>query len=180
MFVLFYFIFPGVKNLLDIMRVYTLPEGVTRSQSRSTAYTFLSSADISVPTFKIFRNQFPQEFSILMTIKPKEMNNGYVLTVLDFSGNVRLGVQVGKDVVFVYGDYRDPQQFRFPTDITDGAWHQLSIKVQGEIMTFRLDCSYAATRPLKNHDTLSIPINSVISIGKPVIEKDGFPAFEVS
>lgn len=47
---------------------------------------------------------FPEDFSVMFTIKPKAGSQSFLLSVYNEQGVQQLGVEVGRSPVFVYED----------------------------------------------------------------------------
>ncbi|GCC43458.1 hypothetical protein chiPu_0027358, partial [Chiloscyllium punctatum] len=48
--------------------------------------------------------QFPRDFSILVTLKPKRNTQAFLLSIYNEQGVQQLGMEVGRSPVFVYED----------------------------------------------------------------------------
>jgi len=72
-----------------------------------------------VPTKTVFGDQdFPQEFSILATLKIKKpkgaRNSMYLFSLLHKSGYTQLGLEVDEDPRFVYKDNQNNEKTGLP------------------------------------------------------------------
>lgn len=47
---------------------------------------------------------FPEDFSILMTIKPRAGTQAFLLSIYDDKGLQQLGVEIGRTPIFLYED----------------------------------------------------------------------------
>ena len=184
-FVSLYFDIAGVVDLLTLLKNVDSIDGVDRSQQRSSAFILDGTANINVPTTRFFHeNYFPSEFSILVTAKPSPDNAGYILTLSDIMGFVKIGVQVGLDPNFEYGNLsrsnKGHRSLKFRTDLSDGSWHQFSYSVTRSEVSLYVDCSHIDTAELNPSLDYDIGTNSVISIGKSFFESRKYPRYEVS
>ncbi len=59
---------------------------------------------INTATSRVFPRVFPRDFSILVTARARENSDGYVFTISDLMGFVKLGVRVGSEAGFEYCD----------------------------------------------------------------------------
>lgn len=111
--------FYTVADLLAATGVYGAPVGITKvtgicadrpnlkgSTQADTAFEIGKDTPVTVPTKKLFQQNLPYNFAILMTIKPELNYNGNVFSVYDESGFAKLAVQVTNDahVSLFYND----------------------------------------------------------------------------
>ena len=66
-------------------------------------------SNINTATSHVFSRVFPRDFSVLVTARARENSDGYVFTVSDLMGFVKLGVRVGSEAGFEYCDQSGPQ-----------------------------------------------------------------------
>lgn len=57
------------------------------------------------PTFRLPGDAFPEDFSILATVKPKKGSQSFLLSVYNEQGIQQLGLEVGRSPVFLYEDH---------------------------------------------------------------------------
>ncbi|ROL44775.1 Collagen alpha-1(XI) chain [Anabarilius grahami] len=101
-------------DVLKVLDFKSSPEGVKKTQGFCTirrgskpdvAYRVDKQAQLSSPTKQLFPGGvFPQDFSILMTIKPKAGIQSFLLSVYNEQGIQQLGVEVGRSPIFLYED----------------------------------------------------------------------------
>jgi len=131
--VFLYFLTPGVRNLLEIFGVTKVPLGVRRDVSRPTSYNITERANIYIPLSSIFRSEFPNDFSIIVTARLAEDSDGYMFTVSDIMGKQRLAIKLGRVTSFEYYDQNDLPGFKSPSfdiDLTDNNWHQFAFSIK--------------------------------------------------
>lgn len=57
------------------------------------------------PTVHLPGDVFPEDFSILATVKPKKGSQSFLLSVYNEQGIQQLGLEVGRSPVFLYEDH---------------------------------------------------------------------------
>lgn len=57
------------------------------------------------PTIRLPGDAFPEDFSILATVKPKKGSQSFLLSVYNEQGIQQLGLEVGRSPVFLYEDH---------------------------------------------------------------------------
>lgn len=57
------------------------------------------------PTICLPGDAFPEDFSILATVKPKKGSQSFLLSVYNEQGIQQLGLEVGRSPVFLYEDH---------------------------------------------------------------------------
>lgn len=173
----------GAKDLLKAFKLASLPDGVSQSKDCNTAYVIDYTSSIHTPTSKIVPRFFPAEFSVIITAKPQTDNDGYLLTISDLLGFVKLGIQVGRNPKFVYTDEMSSSSahgyVRFPVNLSDGKWHQFAYSVTPYNVTLILDCDDVITRHFQPMRSFKIGSNTVTSLGKSFIESSRYSRFEV-
>ena len=176
------YLFSGIKDLLDILQVRQLPEGVTLTEGRPAAFSIDSTAELHSPLSKVYRRRLPKNFSLLATIRPHTDNTGFLLTVADVDGSVKLAIQVGSNPTFQYYEHSKTQGrvIRFPVELSDGDWHFLGYSVSGNVVSLYKDCDLISTQELKKSKRPKTGPNSVITIGQTLQTNELFPNFEVS
>ena len=76
-----------------VLALGSMTADLTRDQSDFTLYCFPGPGGV-----------FPEDFSILFTIKPKAGIQSFLLSVYNQQGIQQLGVEVGRAPVFLYED----------------------------------------------------------------------------
>ncbi|CAH1789672.1 unnamed protein product [Owenia fusiformis] len=124
------------------------------------AYRFTSSTQsIHFPANEIFTkcDFFPEEFSILATVKiPKTSNNRrdecIFSLVPTLSNNIKLGLRLTKDkIVLDYSDHKTSLDEKKTVayknkKLFDGGWHTIIITVSGNTVTLTTDCQKTRTK----------------------------------
>lgn len=71
----------------------------------SAAYSMDNNTIITVATSKVFRDEFPQDFSILLTIRPnKNLNRVALFSIYSDQSDKVFALYVGQDVALYYLD----------------------------------------------------------------------------
>lgn len=176
--------FSGVKDLLTLLGVTDLPSGVTRLKTRPEAYHIDQTANLNKQTSRIFSHSqgFPRDFSLIATVRPKTDNQGFLFTVVDLLGFVKLALQVGTYPVFEYADDQGKpgeESPRFAVELSDDRWHQLAYSVRGRTVTMYLDCMHVIQKVLDRNPRSRLGSNTVASIGKTFVEQKQYTRFQV-
>ncbi|MCI4395588.1 hypothetical protein PGIGA_G00182460 [Pangasianodon gigas] len=164
-------------DVLRVLQLPSLPEGVQKvpgfcvSQRAGTdhAYRISKKAQISAPTKQLFPGRFPENFSIMTTVKAKAGLQAFLLSIYSEQGVQQLGLELGRSPVFLYEDQsRMPTPENYPlfkgVNLADGKWHRIAISVQKKNVTLLLDCKKQMTRPLPRSN-------------KPVVDNKGITVF---
>ncbi|KAM9416638.1 collagen alpha-1(XI) chain-like [Salvelinus alpinus] len=177
---------------VDVLRVldfHNSPEGVRktsgfctnrRASKPDTAYRVGKQAQISAPTKQLFPGgEFPEDFSILTTLRPKAGLQSFLLSVYSEQGVQQLGVEVGRSPVFLYEDQSGkPAPEDYPLfrslNLADGKWHRVAISVEKKTVTIIVDCKQKITKPLLRSDRASINTNGVTVFGTRILDENVF------
>uniref|UniRef100_A0A3Q3JEQ0 Thrombospondin-like N-terminal domain-containing protein n=1 Tax=Monopterus albus TaxID=43700 RepID=A0A3Q3JEQ0_MONAL len=173
-----------------ILEFHSLPEGVTRttgfcSQRRSTqgpdvAYRVSKDAQLSAPTIQLYPGDgFPEDFSILATVKPKKGSQSFLLSLYNEQGIQQLGLEVGRSPVFLYEDHMGkPSPEDYPlfrgVNLADGKWHRVAISVHKQTITLILDCKKKTTQKLLRSPNPVIDTKGIIVFGTRILEEEVF------
>ncbi|XP_022085420.1 uncharacterized protein LOC110976450 isoform X2 [Acanthaster planci] len=142
-----------VKDLLQLMSLSTFPPGVRRSPRRR-AYHISSNAILKLPISTVYPEGFPEEFSILLVVKPpryfSSQQNGYLyaMLVMGPDGGVQLGVQLSSSPALVYSR-RDQATGKVRPDavsfgeytVLKRKWNVLAFSVRKKSVTLYADCT---------------------------------------
>ena len=187
----------GTKDLLNALEVRALPLGVTLVEGRPAAFTIDPSAELHAPLSSVFKRRLPKRFSIVAAIKPKENNAGFLLTISDIDGKVKLAIQVGSNPTFQYSDDSALSRslleipafdtsgvdlsVRFPVELSDGDWHYIGYSIDGSTIRMYKDCDLILTKKLRKNKRPKTGPNSVITLGKSLKQSsDLYHHYEVS
>uniref|UniRef100_A0A671RDD4 Thrombospondin-like N-terminal domain-containing protein n=1 Tax=Sinocyclocheilus anshuiensis TaxID=1608454 RepID=A0A671RDD4_9TELE len=174
-------------NVLDFK---SSPEGVKKTQGFCTirrgskpdvAYRVDKRAQLSTPTKQLFPGVFPQDFSILMTIKPKAGVQSFLLSVYNEQGIQQLGVEVGRAPVFLYEDqHGKPAPEDYPLfraiNLADGKWHRVAISIEKKTVTMIVDCKKKISKPLSRSDHAIINTDGITVFGTRILDEEVFEA----
>ncbi|KAK6299506.1 hypothetical protein J4Q44_G00295390 [Coregonus suidteri] len=176
-------------DVLKVLEFHNSPEGVRktsgfctnrRASKPDTAYRVGKQAQISAPTKQLFPGgEFPEDFSILTTLRPKAGLQSFLLSVYSEQGVQQLGVEVGRSPVFLYEDQSGkPAPEDYPLfrslNLADGKWHRVAISVEKQRVTVIVDCQQKITKPLLRSDRASINTNGITVFGTRILDEDVF------
>uniref|UniRef100_A0A8C4SRE7 Collagen, type XI, alpha 1a n=1 Tax=Erpetoichthys calabaricus TaxID=27687 RepID=A0A8C4SRE7_ERPCA len=151
-----------------------------KNSQADTAYRVGKEAQLSAPTKQLYPGGvFPEDFSILTTIKPKAGLQSFLLSIYNEQGIQQLGVEVGRSPVFLYEDHQgkpSPEEYpQFRTlNIADGKWHRVAISVQQKIVTIIVDCKKKITKQLNRSDQAVISTNGITVFGTRILDEEVF------
>uniref|UniRef100_A0AAY4AGM9 Laminin G domain-containing protein n=1 Tax=Denticeps clupeoides TaxID=299321 RepID=A0AAY4AGM9_9TELE len=188
LFLLFSLVEPA--DLLKILDFPSLPEGVTKttgfcshrksSKGPDVAYRVTKDAQLSTPTKLLFPSSaFPEDFSILATVKPNQGSQSFLLSVYNEQGIQQLGLEVGRSPVFLYEDHQGkPGPEDYPLfrgiNLSDGKWHRVAISVHQQTITLTLDCKKTITRTLARSPHPIIDTKGIVVFGTRILDEEVF------
>uniref|UniRef100_A0A3Q3LGT0 Thrombospondin-like N-terminal domain-containing protein n=1 Tax=Mastacembelus armatus TaxID=205130 RepID=A0A3Q3LGT0_9TELE len=176
-------------DVLKVLDFQSSPEGiqkttgfcsVRRGSNPDIAYRVSKTAQLSTPTKQLFPGGvFPEDFSILFTIKPKAGLQSFLLSVYNQQGIQQLGVEVGHAPVFLYEDqHGKPAPEGYPLfrsiNLADGKWHRVAISVEKKSVTIIMDCKKKVTRPLSRSDQAVISTEGITVFGTRILDDEVF------
>uniref|UniRef100_A0A665X0W0 Collagen, type XI, alpha 1b n=1 Tax=Echeneis naucrates TaxID=173247 RepID=A0A665X0W0_ECHNA len=176
-------------DVLKVLDFQSSPEGVRKTTGFCTArrgskpdvaYRVGKQAQISAPTKQLFPGGvFPEDFSILFTVKPKAGLQSFLLSVYNKQGIQQLGVEVGRAPVFLYEDqHGKPAPEEYPlfrsVNLADGKWHRVAISVEEKSVTIIVDCKKKLTRPLGRSDRAVINTEGITVFGTRILDEEVF------
>ncbi|XP_038852777.1 collagen alpha-1(V) chain-like [Salvelinus namaycush] len=182
-------VFTEPVDVLKVLDFHNSHEGVRktsgfctnrRASEPDTAYRVGKQAQISAPTKKLFPGGvFPEDFSILTTLRPKAGLQSFLLSVYSEQGVQQLGVEVGRSPVFLYEDQSGkPAPEDYPLfrslNLADGKWHRVAISVEKKMVTIIVDCKQKITKPLLRSDRASINTNGITVFGTRILDENVF------
>uniref|UniRef100_A0A3Q1F2D7 Thrombospondin-like N-terminal domain-containing protein n=1 Tax=Acanthochromis polyacanthus TaxID=80966 RepID=A0A3Q1F2D7_9TELE len=163
-------------DVLKVLAFQNYPEGVTkttgfcanrRASKPDSAYRVAKQVQISAPTTQLFPGGvFPEDFSILTTVRPKSGLQSFLLSIYNKQGVHQLGVEMGRSPVFLYEDQTGkPAPEDYPLyrtlNLADGKWHRVAISVENKTATIIVDCKKKITKPLLRSDHTSISTDGI-------------------
>uniref|UniRef100_A0AAX7V5A4 Fibrillar collagen NC1 domain-containing protein n=1 Tax=Astatotilapia calliptera TaxID=8154 RepID=A0AAX7V5A4_ASTCA len=177
-------------DLLKILDFHSLPEGVTKttglcshrrsSQGPDVAYRVSKDAQLSAPTKQLYPGDvFPEDFSIMATVKPKKGSQSFLLSLYNEQGIQQLGLEVGRSPVFLYEDHTGrPSPEDYPlfrgVNLADGKWHRVAISVHKQTITLILDCKKKTTQKLLRSPQPVIDTKGIIVFGTRILDEEVF------
>uniref|UniRef100_A0A8C6Z5A3 Collagen alpha-1(XI) chain n=1 Tax=Nothoprocta perdicaria TaxID=30464 RepID=A0A8C6Z5A3_NOTPE len=176
--------------VLKALEFHNSPEGVSRtagfctnrrdSKGSDVAYRVSKTAQLSAPTKQLYPGgDFPEDFSILMTVKPKKGIQSFLLSVYNEQGIQQIGVEVGRSPVFLFEDQNGkPAPEDYPlfrtVNIADGKWHRVAISVEKKSVTMIVDCNKKTTKPLERSDKTIVDTNGITVFGTRILDEEVF------
>uniref|UniRef100_A0A3P8XJW6 Fibrillar collagen NC1 domain-containing protein n=1 Tax=Esox lucius TaxID=8010 RepID=A0A3P8XJW6_ESOLU len=176
-------------DVLKALQFHSSPDGVRkapglcafrRGSKPDIAFRVDKKAQISAPTRQLFPGGvFPEDFSVMFTIKPKSGSQSFLLSVYNEQGIQQLGVEVGRSPVFLYEDqHGKPAPEEYPLfrsiNLADGKWHRVAISVEKKTVTIIVDCKKKLTRPLKRSDGAAINTDGITVFGTRILDEEMF------
>uniref|UniRef100_A0A8C6Z0T5 Thrombospondin-like N-terminal domain-containing protein n=1 Tax=Nothoprocta perdicaria TaxID=30464 RepID=A0A8C6Z0T5_NOTPE len=177
-------------DVLKALEFHNSPEGVSRtagfctnrrdSKGSDVAYRVSKTAQLSAPTKQLYPGgDFPEDFSILMTVKPKKGIQSFLLSVYNEQGIQQIGVEVGRSPVFLFEDQNGkPAPEDYPlfrtVNIADGKWHRVAISVEKKSVTMIVDCNKKTTKPLERSDKTIVDTNGITVFGTRILDEEVF------
>uniref|UniRef100_A0A3Q3GIE2 Thrombospondin-like N-terminal domain-containing protein n=1 Tax=Kryptolebias marmoratus TaxID=37003 RepID=A0A3Q3GIE2_KRYMA len=176
-------------DVLKVLAFQNYPEGVTktsgfcanrRASPPDSAYRVSNQIQLSAPTSQLFPGGvFPEDFSILTTLRPRSGLQAFLLSVYNAQGVQQLGVEVGRSPVFLYEDQSGrPAPADYPLfqglNLVDGKWHRVAISVEKKTVTIIVDCKTKLTKPLLRSDQVSISANGIVVFGTRILDDEVF------
>uniref|UniRef100_A0A3B3S8B9 Thrombospondin-like N-terminal domain-containing protein n=1 Tax=Paramormyrops kingsleyae TaxID=1676925 RepID=A0A3B3S8B9_9TELE len=122
---------------------------------------------------------FPEDFSILTTVRPKARTQAFLLSVYSEQGVQQLGLEVGRAPVFLYEDqHGSPRPEDYPlfrsVNLADGKWHRVAISVHHKEVTITVDCKKKITKALNRTDNAVISTDGITVFGTRLLDEDVF------
>uniref|UniRef100_A0A8C8FSW3 Thrombospondin-like N-terminal domain-containing protein n=1 Tax=Oncorhynchus tshawytscha TaxID=74940 RepID=A0A8C8FSW3_ONCTS len=151
-----------------------------RGSKPDIAFRVGKQAQISAPSMQLFPGgAFPEDFSVMFTIKPKAGRQSFLLSVYNEQGVQQLGVEVGRSPVFLYEDqHGKPSPEDYPLfrsiNLADGKWHRVAISVEKKSVTIIVDCKKKLSRPLKRSDGAAINTDGITVFGTRILDEEVF------
>ena len=168
--------------MLSYLGVYKLPLGVTNIPGRHLSYNITKSAKLFSPLVSIYPKGFPEEFSLLLTIKFQYNYSGYFLTLSDLVGKQRFALRYSRNAINVqYFDQNNKPEVESPrfddVELPDNSWHQVALSISGNQMELYIDCDTVQVKDFKRSKQLAFNSNLMLALG-PYFARYGSP-FEV-
>uniref|UniRef100_A0A803U107 Thrombospondin-like N-terminal domain-containing protein n=1 Tax=Anolis carolinensis TaxID=28377 RepID=A0A803U107_ANOCA len=176
-------------DVLKALEFHNSPEGVSKtagfctnrrnSKGSDVAYRVSKHAQLSAPTKQLYPGDFPADFSIVFTVKPKKGIQSFLLSIYNEQGIQQVGVEVGRSPVFLFEDQNGkPAPEDYPlfrtVNIADGKWHRVAISVEKKSVTMIVDCKKKATKPLERSDKAIIDTNGITVFGTRILDEEVF------
>ncbi|KAA0705379.1 Collagen alpha-1(XI) chain [Triplophysa tibetana] len=180
-------------SVIDVLRVLELSEdmeGVSieaglctqRNDTGETdmAYRIDKKIHLSAPTKQLFPDsEFPENFSLMTTVKAKKNSQFFLLSVYDEQGVQQLGLEMGRSPVFLYEDLKgQPSPELYPIfkkiNLADGKWHRIAYSIEDKSVTLYLDCKKVQTLELMRGDGSVVSTEGVVMFGTRLLDEEVF------
>ncbi|KAI1298172.1 Collagen alpha-1(V) chain [Halotydeus destructor] len=114
------------------------------------AWKVTSKSSLTISTAQAFPDEFPEDFSILVAVKPDIGSEANLLTIYTSLGKEQLALRIGNNVSLSYRDGQGQGLTAvFGSKVNDGQWHRLALSVHDKKITLLTDCTDEKTRPFK-------------------------------
>ncbi|ELT91485.1 hypothetical protein CAPTEDRAFT_85111, partial [Capitella teleta] len=141
------------------------------------AYNLNKETSLSVTTGQVFPNGFPEDFSIVATVRPKNNTRGYLFSM--YSGSTTrevLGLGFGNKTTFLYEDQAglpgmadSPQ---FDVDLADGEWHRIGLSVKKRKLIMNVDGKNYTTKIPRTHPNPKLDTDGLIYLSRQILSDD--------
>uniref|UniRef100_A0A452GWD1 Thrombospondin-like N-terminal domain-containing protein n=1 Tax=Gopherus agassizii TaxID=38772 RepID=A0A452GWD1_9SAUR len=144
------------------------------------AFRLENSTQLSAPTRQLFRDgHFPEDFSILATLRAQRGSQAFLLSLYDERGVQQLGVEIGRSPVFLYEDQAgQPAPERYPlfsrVSLADGKWHRVALSVEGTNVSLLVDCQAPLTLPLERGPRPVVSTAGITLLGTRLLDEEVF------
>ncbi|CAM4694283.1 unnamed protein product, partial [Caretta caretta] len=144
------------------------------------AFRLENSTQLSAPTRQLFPDgPFPEDFSILATLRARRGSQAFLLSLYDERGVQQLGVEIGRSPVFLYEDQTgQPAPEQYPlfsrVSLADGKWHRVALRVEGASVALLVDCEAPVTLPLERGPRPVVSTAGVTLLGARLLDKEVF------
>uniref|UniRef100_A0A452VMD0 Collagen type V alpha 3 chain n=1 Tax=Ursus maritimus TaxID=29073 RepID=A0A452VMD0_URSMA len=102
------------------------------------AFRVGKASTLGIPTWELFPDgHFPENFSVLITLRGQPANQSVLLSIYDENGTRQLGLALGP-ALGLLGDSFSP--FPQQVNLMDGRWHRVAVSVDGSMVTLVADC----------------------------------------
>uniref|UniRef100_A0A8C5EZ07 Thrombospondin-like N-terminal domain-containing protein n=1 Tax=Gopherus evgoodei TaxID=1825980 RepID=A0A8C5EZ07_9SAUR len=144
------------------------------------AFRLENSTQLSAPTRQLFPDgHFPEDFSILATLRAQRGSQAFLLSLYDERGVQQLGVEIGRSPVFLYEDQAgQPAPERYPlfsrVSLADGKWHRVALSVEGTNVSLLVDCQAPLTLPLERGPRPVVSTAGITLLGTRLLDEEVF------
>ncbi|KAF3819575.1 hypothetical protein GH733_015084, partial [Mirounga leonina] len=108
---------------------------------------------------------FPEDFSILFTIKPKKGIQSFLLSIYNEHGIQQIGVETTLENL--------PQK----TIPSSELWHRVAISVEKKTVTMIVDCKKKTTKPLDRSERAIVDTNGIMVFGTRILDEEVFELY---
>ncbi|VDO85165.1 unnamed protein product [Schistosoma margrebowiei] len=130
-------------------------------ENPNTAYSYHRGDKLKLPTEKAFPTIFPQDFSILATVRLKHEQIQKIFDVTDEKGKSQLAMSIGNNIVLHYHLSEDsPSTVEFlNVKLNDLRWHRIALSIKGDSVTLIIDCKVITSKLLNRTLTENLKFN---------------------
>jgi len=109
-----------------------------RAPEGDRAFRVGKASTLGIPTWELFPDgHFPENFSMLITLRGQPANQSVLLSIYDEGGTRQLGLALGPALGLLGDSFSPlPQQ----VNLMDGRWHRVAVSVDGRMVTLVADC----------------------------------------
>uniref|UniRef100_A0A8C4TJ57 Collagen alpha-1(XI) chain-like n=1 Tax=Erpetoichthys calabaricus TaxID=27687 RepID=A0A8C4TJ57_ERPCA len=172
-----------ILNIKETMEGVSMAAGLCTNRKDSEevdmAYRIEKKIQLSAPTKQLFPGPFPEDFSLMTTVRAKKGAQFFLLSIYDDQGVQQLGLEIGRSPVFLYEDHMGkPLPEDYPTfkkiNLADGKWHRIAYSVEGKSVTLYLDCQKYQSHTLLRGDTPVLSTDGVTVFGTRLLDEEVF------
>nr|XP_040571338.1 uncharacterized protein LOC121120523 [Lepeophtheirus salmonis] len=143
------------------------PSAFHRTKDRSS-WLIKPGSYFLLPYRQAFKQDFPKDFTIFLTLKPTEESEGIIFSLNARNSRqeyISLELNEGGHLELIHALSNGTKIIDIPAQVGDGKWHQISISIEGgsTVRTY-LDCHWITTQILHKH-ALNVPADTDLIIG---------------
>lgn len=147
------------------------------TKNRDNAFFISPRASITISTDMIYTTSFPEEFSILLVLRPKLSGKSsgnsdlYPLVITDGQRRLQLAIRIAnRQPAILFGTRQGSiQTITFPGyQVNNRDWHYLAFAIRRDSLTLIADCSQKIVRNLPTDDQVYVDVTGFASIGNPI------------
>lgn len=130
-----------------------------------------------MPTSKVFKYFFPDEYSITVTFKPVQYSDIYLLALYNGADQLQFGIRLKSGyLTFELAD-NTPNRHQlysldFNVQISLNRWHSVTFSLRAKQVTMYWDCEKIGTESLSRRFSFAPDPSGRISLGQPFFRYD--------
>ncbi|VDP97558.1 unnamed protein product [Trichobilharzia regenti] len=135
----------------------------TSNENTDTAYSYHRGDKLKLPAVKAFHLPFPQDFSILATVRLRHEQNQKIFDLTDDKGETLLAVSVGNTIALHY--HLSGSSALLVVEFTGVRlntlrWHRIAFSIKGDSVTLLLDCKVVTSMLLNRSLTGDLKLDN--------------------